>query len=50
MLCSVLFGSVWYQARTLIASVHTNNELCVFPSPADRLMLEHILLLFKGRG
>lgn len=41
--CSVLFGSVWYQTRIFIAGVHANKELRVFPSAADRLMLEHIL-------
>lgn len=44
--CSVLFGSVWYQTRIFIAGVHANKELCVFPSAAARLMLEHILPFF----
>lgn len=50
MRCSVLFGLVWYQTRTFSAAVRTNKELRVLPSPADRLMLEHILLIFKERG
>jgi len=44
--CSVLFGSVWYQTGIFIAGVRANKELCVLPSPADRLMLEHMLLFF----
>lgn len=47
--CSVLFGSVWSQTRIFIAGVHANKELCVLPSSADRLMLEHILLFFKKK-
>lgn len=48
--CSVLFGSVWYQTRIFIAGVHANKELCVLLSPADRLMLEHLLLFFKEKS
>lgn len=44
--CSVLLGSAWYRARMFIAGAHANKELCVLPSPADRLMLEHTLLFF----